>query len=73
MHEPSFLWGLELGKFTSRLTRLEERVSTVEKDLSTFLGKAKRAAILVVLWSAAVVANVSPDRAAELLISVFPH
>jgi hypothetical protein len=73
MHEPSFIAGLELGKFTARLTRLEERVATVEKDLGSLLGQAKRVAILVALWSAAVTANVNPDTAAELLISAFQH
>lgn len=68
MHEPSFLTGLELGKFLTRLSRVEIRIDTVERDLETLTGKMRRGAILAALWTFALLANVSTDRAAEFAV-----
>lgn len=70
MHEPSFLAGLELGKFTERLKRLETGFLTLRRDLDTLTGQIRRWAILVSLWGIAILANVSTDRAAELAVEL---
>ena len=70
MHEPSFLAGLELGKFVTRLKRVEDGLSAVRKDLDAHIGKMRRFAILAALWTFAVLSNVSTDRAAEFAVEL---
>jgi hypothetical protein len=70
MHEPSFLAGLELGKFVTRLKRVEDGLVIVRKDLDALTGKMRRAAILATLWAFALLVNVSSDRAAEFAVEV---
>lgn len=70
MHEPSFLAGLELGKFTTRLKRVEDGLSAVRQDLDALTGKMRRVAILAALWTFALLANASPDRAAEFAVEL---
>jgi hypothetical protein len=70
MHEPSFMQGLELGKFLTRLTHVEKRVGAVEKKIEDLTGKTKRFAILASLWTFALLANVSSDRAAEFAVEL---
>jgi hypothetical protein len=70
MHDQSFLAGLELGKFLTRFTRLESRVEAVEQKLDTLTGKMRRAAILAALWTFALLANVSTDKAAEFAVEL---
>lgn len=70
MHEPSFLAGLELGKFLSRLKRVEDGLLAVRRDLDTLTGTMRRVGILVALWTFAFLANVSTDRAAEFAVEL---
>lgn len=70
MHENSFLAGLELGKFLTRLSRVEIRIDTVERKLETLTGKLRRGAILAALWTFALLANVSTDKAAEFAVEI---
>jgi hypothetical protein len=70
MHEPSFLVGLELGKDRARLKSVEEGLAAVKKDLNALIGRLRRAAILVSLWTCALLANVSPDRAADFAVEI---
>lgn len=70
MHEPSFLAGLELGKFVSRLSRLEAGQRELRADLDGLTSRLRRSAILAALWGAAIVANAAPDRAADLLVEL---
>lgn len=70
MHEPSFLAGLELGKFLSRLTRVENGLEAVKKDLDDLNGRLRRGLILAALWGFALLANASPDRAAEVAVEI---
>lgn len=68
MHEPSFLAGLELGKFLTRLKRVEVGLAALRKDLDTLTGQMRRASILAALWAAAILANVASDRVAEFAV-----
>jgi hypothetical protein len=72
MHEHSFLAGLELGKFVERLTRrlslLEDGHKKLRADFDGIIMRLRRLAILLALWAAAIGANISQDRAAELVI-----
>lgn len=70
MHEPSFLAGLELGKFTSRIMRLEHGQEALRKDVDELKGKIRRGLILAALWGFALLANASPDRAAEVAVEI---
>lgn len=70
MHEQSFLAGLELGKFVTRLKRVEDGLSAVRRDLDALTGQMRRTAILVALWTFALLANVSTDRAAEFAVEL---
>lgn len=70
MHDPSFLTGLELGKFLARLKRVEEDISAVRADLNAHIGKMRRAVILVTLWTLAALANASSDTAAEFAVEM---
>jgi hypothetical protein len=70
MHEPSFLAGLELGKFLSRLKRVEDGLLAVRRDLDSLTAKMRRVAILAALWTFALLANVSTDRAAEFAVEL---
>lgn len=70
MHEPSFLAGLELGKFLQRLGSLEDGLATVRTDLDALSHRLRRTAILAALWAFAILANVSSDRAAEFAVEV---
>ena len=70
MHEQSFLAGLELGKYLTRLSTVEVRLGNLEKKVDERSGKARRGAILVVLWGAALAANIYPDKAAEMVVEI---
>ena len=70
MHERSFLAGLELGKFLTRLSTVEDGLRTVRKDLDALTGRLRRIAILAALWTFALIANVSTDRAAEFAVEL---
>jgi DNA-binding FrmR family transcriptional regulator len=73
MHEPSFMQGLELGKFLTRLARVEGRVDEVEKKLESFTARLRRVAILSALWALAVVANLSQDKVAEVTVEIIAN
>jgi hypothetical protein len=73
MHEPSFMQGLELGKFLTRLARVEVRVDEVEKKLESFTARLRRVAILSALWALAVVANLSQDKVAEVTVEIIAN
>jgi hypothetical protein len=68
MHDPSFLAGLELGKFLARLRRVEDGLAAVKRDLAALTQRLRRTAILAALWTFAILANASPDRAAEFAV-----
>ena len=70
MHERSFLAGLELGKFLTRLKQAEDGVAAVRRDLDALTGRMRRATILAALWTFAVMANVSTDKAAEFVVEI---
>ena len=70
MHEPSFTAGLELGKFVTRLRTLEIGHSALRKEFDAFTGKMRRGIILAALWTFALLANISTDRAAEFAVEI---
>jgi len=70
MHEPSFLAGLELGKFLSSFSRLESRVDTLDQRVDTIEARSKRFGILAALWTFALLANLSSEKAAEFAVEV---
>jgi hypothetical protein len=65
--------GLELGKFLTRLARVEVRVDEVEKKLESFTARLRRVAILSALWALAVVANLSQDKVAEVTVEIIAN
>lgn len=70
MEERSFLAGLELGKFIIQLADTRRRLDTVEKKVDEISGMMRRGAILATLWGIAIVANVYPDKAAEMVVEI---
>lgn len=70
MHEQSFLAGLELGKYLTQLKRVEDGLLAVRKDLDTLNGQIRRGAILAALWTFALLATVSTDKAAEFAVEL---
>lgn len=70
MHEPSFLAGLELGKFLNRLQRLETGFSKLRADLDALTARLRRVAILTALWTFAILANVSTEKAADFAVEI---
>ena len=70
MHEPSFLTGVKLGEYLTRLTTVETRVDSVEKKVNHIESTMKRGAILAARWLIALFGNVYPDKAAEMIVEV---
>jgi hypothetical protein len=70
MHEPSFLTGVKLGEYLTRLTTVETRVDSVEKKVNDIESTMKRGAILAALWLVALFGNVYPDKAAEIVVEI---
>lgn len=70
MHEPSFMAGLELGKYLTRLQAVERGLAAVKRDLADLNGRLRRLGILAALWTFAVLSNVSTDRAAEVAVEI---
>lgn len=71
MHEErSFLTGMALGEYLHRLRRVEDGLVSVRADLDTLTGKMRRGAILAALWTFALLANVSTDKAAQFAVEI---
>lgn len=73
MHESSFLAGLKLGEFVTRLKGVEDGLASVRKDLDSLTGRMRRVAILSALWALAVVANLSQDKVAEVTVEIIAN
>jgi hypothetical protein len=58
-------WGLAV-----ELGALKERVSAIERELSTIRHWGIRFCILIVLWLTAVVSNMNAETAAQLITGV---
>ena len=74
MDDRSFLTGLELGRYltalSTRISRLERGMTQVRGDVDTMKAHARRFGILATLWTFALLANVSSDRAAEFAVEI---
>jgi hypothetical protein len=70
MHDRSFITGFKLGEYLTRLTRVEAGLEKVERKVDDLAGKIRRGAILAALWTFALLANASTDRAAEFAVEI---
>lgn len=68
MHDPSFLAGLKLGEFLTRIRTLEHGLASVKQDVHEIKTNLKRASILGALWTFGLIANLSTDAAAQFAV-----
>lgn len=73
MHEPSFLTGLKLGEWLTRLKQVEDGQAELRADLNSFTARLRRVGILSALWAIAVVANLSQDKVAEITVEIIAN